>query len=71
MHIQNEVWDMIVSDCLLLTELIEEIPKYIVYPNRTEILAVLYDLIHLQDQPVKRKKKSVKKIIKNKIKSTN
>jgi hypothetical protein len=71
MHISDKNWDAVVSDCLHLTELIEQIPGCIVYPNRTEILAVLYDLIHLEDQPKKRRKEGSKKLIKNKIKSTS
>ena len=64
MYIPDDQWDMIVSDCLHLTALIEEIPNIIVYPNKKEMLAVMYDLIHIEDSPVPRKRSKKKRLLK-------
>ena len=64
MYIPDKEWDLIVSDCLNLVEVIEEIPSIVVYPNKQEILAVLYDLIHMEDKPVPRKRSKKKRMLK-------
>ncbi len=58
MYIQDKNWDVLVEDCLHLIELIESVPKEIVYPLKTETLALLYDMVHMRDEPLPKPKKN-------------
>ena len=64
MYIPNDEWDLIVSECLELARLVEETPKIIVYPNRKEILTLLYIIIHSEDKPIPRKRSKKKRLLK-------
>ena len=70
MYIADDDWDFIVSECLDLSETINEFPPNLIFPLKKEILWMLYVIIHTEDQtpasakPEKRvlKKKQIQKI---------
>jgi len=50
MFIEDKKWDKLTLECLQTIDALESIDHRILIPGKVQILAILYDIVHLQDE---------------------
>lgn len=65
MYIPDKKWDEFNAECIKVIEDIEAIPENLLMPFKEQILAILYDIVHMQDLPLPKQEPSVKQILRD------